>query len=79
MKYKVGDKVKLVENEEIRQDIKEWMASKNWIATIKEVEDNGEVWPIRYYLINEAPCKWEPKDIEDYEDPIENRFEILGL
>jgi len=79
MKYKVGDKVKLVENEKIRQDIKELMITKNWIATITSVEENGKVWPIRYYLIKEAPCKWETKHIEDYADPIFTRWEILDL
>lgn len=79
MRYKIGDKVKLVASEKIRQDIKEWMASKNWIATIKEVEEQGDIYPEKYYRIEEAPCKWLPGHIEDYADPINDRFEILDL
>lgn len=79
MRYEIGDKVRLVASEEIRQDIKEWMEGKNWIATIKKVEENYKYHPVKHYEIEEAPCFWEPKDIEDYADPINSRFEILDL
>ena len=81
MKYKVGDRVKLVEGD-YREDIVEWMSSKKWIATIKEVVEDSDTYPTKYYLLEEdqaLPCKWLPKYIENFADFINNRFEILDL
>ena len=78
MKYEVGDKLRIVKKE-YRQDIYDLLVMKDWVLTIKEVEKYGKIWPVRYYTMKEVPCKWRPEQIEDYEDPINSRFEILDL
>ena len=83
LKYKVGDKVRLFKKTVGRTDIFKWLDEEyNWIVTIKEAVENGKMGPEKYYLIEEDQyfaCKWLPKDIIDYADPIKDRFEILDL
>ena len=78
MRYEVGDEVRIIPDE-YREDLRRALLSLDWIVTIKEVVEDGDIYPERYYRIKELPCKWLPCDISDFADPIENRYEILDL
>ena len=79
MKYVKGDDVKIVE-QEYRQDFYDVLLLKNWIATIDNVIENNDRYPEKYYRIKEfLGLNILPEDIEDYADPIRNRFDILDI
>lgn len=78
MKYKIGDKVKLIRNflwdTELLIDFDK-LPDK--VATIENIN-----FQKKYYCMKEIPWEWKESDIEglkEIDKPIKNRWEILDI
>ena len=81
MKYKVGDKVKLIINDNLREAVREAVIKDvdklpGKVATISKVYDY-------YYRLKEITWAWTDDYIEGLEEKIKytkyNRFEIMDI
>ena len=82
MKYKIGDKVKIIKLTNYHSAIEEVLETVNYILTIKEV---GE----KYYTMEKIGfnwCRWEDKYIEGLAPPevvslfpTNKRFQLMDL
>ena len=84
MKYKVGDIIRIKENDNYRDIVKEMLESQDppYVMTIEEIISSEGLTDM--YRANEYD--WYDGDIKDIYvesieevDPINNRFEILDL
>ena len=83
MKYKIGDKVKIIENGNWDKVVVKALKKINWIATIEKVLETSGGYA-GFYIMEEVDFHWrdihiERLYIEDPEDLINDRFEILDL
>ncbi len=78
MKYKIGDRVKLIRLGWLDSNMRRIYDNlPNGVATIELVDIDK-----KYYYMKEIPWAWEDKDIvglEEIDEPIKNRYEILDF
>ena len=81
MKYKIGDEVKIKENEKYMFPVQEQLLECNHTVTIYGIHES-------YYVLKEVSCYWEENYIEglvsvlsckEFFSPITIRFELMEL
>ncbi len=81
MKYRIGDKIKIKEDEEYIASVQEQLRERNHIATIGGISDC-------YYTFEKISCYWEERYIEglvsvlsckEFFSPMIIRFELMEL